>query len=191
MKGMKGYWGGKYWIGNRVLGIGLLMVFSLVGSFNSSATTAAPVKLSWEASADPDVTGYAVYYGVVNSGPTNRMDVGASRTASLKTLQAGFNYFFFVAAYKQGGFESDPSNVIQYTPPAITRLKMAPQRNGAIRVQFRGPAATLCRVEYTESLTPPQWQTLGSTTTDTEGNIIIDDPLAGRPAGRFYRGVLP
>lgn len=60
-----------------------------------------------------------------------------------------------------------------------------------MRVQFRGPAGTLCQVQYAETLDSPQWQSLASATADADGNIAIDDPLAGRSEARFYRGVLP
>lgn len=188
---MKGDWGWRDWVGERFLGISLPLVFSLLGTFNTHATTAAPVRLSWDASADSSVAGYVVYYGEMNTGVTNRLDAGATQTACLKTLQAGVKYFFFVTAYKTGGAESDPSNTVQYTPPALTRLKMGTQPDGTMRVQFRGPAGTLCSVEFTESLTAPQWHTLNSVTTDEEGNIVVDDPLTGQPETRFYRGVLP
>jgi Fibronectin type III domain len=191
MKGMKGFNGGKYLVGNWVSRIGFLLVISLVSSIKIFATPAVPVEFAWDASADPDVTGYAVYYGVVNSSVTNRLDAGASQTATFAHLQAKTNYFFYVAAYTATGLESDPSNVIEYSPPAITCVKLTELEDGAMRIQFRGPAGALCRVEYSESLVSPQWQTLASAIAAEDGDVVVDDPQDGRSAIRFYRGVAP
>src|SRR5690242_17527796 len=88
----------------------LFLTAALLGAGVATAMTAFPVSLAWEASPDDRVTGYAVYYGVENSGVTNRIDVGPSQSVTLYDLAASANYFFFVVSYIDTGLESDPSN---------------------------------------------------------------------------------
>jgi glucose/arabinose dehydrogenase len=63
--------------------------------------------------------------------------------------------------------------------------------NGSYRIRFDGIPDVTYRVEYTPTLSPPQWQTLGSRTADANGMYeLIDTPPAGF-GQRFYRSVYP
>jgi hypothetical protein len=42
-------------------------------------------------------------------------------------------------------------------------------------------------VEYTTSLTPPQWQTLGSATADANGYVTVSDSLTPNFEVEFLR----
>jgi hypothetical protein len=95
----------------------LLIVAPLLAPAQPAPPIAAPVALVWDASPDASVTGCALYYAIVDSGVTNRLDVGMVLTASVSNLLAGSNYLFFVVAYNSSGIESDPSNVLLYSPP--------------------------------------------------------------------------
>src|SRR3989344_7317037 len=99
--------------------LGLLLSLSLLTVLVEKvyAQIAAPVSLEWDPSPDVSVTGYAVYYGVSNGAPAVRMDVGMSLTVSVTNLVAGSPYYFYVVAYNAQSVESDPSNVLLYTPP--------------------------------------------------------------------------
>ncbi len=102
------------------------------GTNNPSASgtnhvTSAPtnVTLAWSPSPDASVIGYALYYGVVGENLTNRLDVGNSLTASVPNLIAGKTYFFFATAYDANRVESEPSNLITYTPSAASGTTVA------------------------------------------------------------------
>ena len=151
--------------------------------------SAAPVTLAWDASPDAAVTGYALYYHLANSLVTNRLDLRTAQTATLINLEAGSDYLIYVVGYDAAGVESPPSNSLLYRPPALSRLRMTKQTDITMSIQFRAAAGALCRVEYAATLASPQWQTLGSATADATGNVLINDPLSGRPSMRFYRGV--
>jgi hypothetical protein len=152
---------------------------------------ASPCMLAWNYSQDPIVVGYALYYGITGSAVTNRFDAGMTNCVTFYNLLAGSNYFFFATTYNATGVESPPSQPVHYCPRALSALKLTEPAGATMNLQFEAAPGSACHVEYTPSLTPPQWQTLASATADTNGNVMISDPLAGNPPTRFYRAVLP
>jgi hypothetical protein len=106
-------------------------------------------------------------------------------------LTASSNYFFFVVAYDSNGAESEPSNLLEYTPSAMSSLKLARLEDGSMRLNFRAGVGTTCRVEFTDSLSSPQWTFLETGVADSNGDVVFNDPPDGRPDSRFYRAALP
>ena len=154
-----------------------------------AATAAAPCAFAWDASANGGVAGYVVYYHLIGSSTTNRLDVGAGRTVTIYNLTASSNYLFYVAAYNAVGLEGSPSNPVFYCPPALSPLRLAALADGTTGVSFRTAPGAVCSVQYTASLFNPQWQTLGSARADASGMVNIIDPLPDRPPDRYYRAV--
>jgi hypothetical protein len=157
----------------------------------AAAFRASPCTLAWDSSADAPVKGYAIYYGIVGSAATNRLDAGLTNQVTLKTLYAFSNYFFYAVAYNTNGIESAPSSMMYYKPRAVSSFKLIASTNGSMKVCFQTAINTACHVEYTPTLNPPGWQTLASTTADTNGCVTITDGLTGKPPTRFYRVVIP
>ena len=180
----------KEFVCRRVLGFGFLIGSLAFASVKVSATTAAPFKLAWDASSDKSVAGYAIYYGLVDSPATNRLDVGMTLATTFSDLEANSNYIFAVVAYKKNGAESSPSNLLVYSPPALSRLKIAPLAGVRSDIQFRAAVGSLCRVEYSATMGASDWHTLGSANADTTGEVTLNDPLLDHPMMRFYRGVV-
>jgi hypothetical protein len=183
------------WPGKLSIGKILLMV-SLIFLTPSTRTEAAspgaiPCTLAWDASADSNLKGYLLYYGIEGSTTTNRVDVGLTNQATLKSLLASSNYFFFVVSYDSNGISSRASAIMYYTPPPMSPLKLTPSTNGAVKVCFRAATNAACYVEYSPTLQPPKWRKLNSATADANGNVAITDPLIGKPSSRFYRAVVP
>ncbi len=152
---------------------------------------ASPCTLGWNCSQDACVAGYTVYYGITGSTVTNRIDARNTNCATFYNLSAGSNYYFYATAYTAAGVESSPTSLVLYRPQAMSTLKMTNPTGAALNLKFQAAPGSLCHVEYTTSLNPPQWQTLSSGTTDTNGNVTISDPLAGDPQSRYYRAALP
>ena len=109
------------------------------------------VKLSWERSADPNATGYNIYYGLLSRRYTQKISFGNSTNATISGLVAGSTYYFAVTAYDQWGDESDFSNEISYKvqtavpPPTLTNNStygglfyeanaLQPQSSGAFKL---------------------------------------------------------
>ena len=152
---------------------------------------ASPCTLAWNYSSNASVVGYALYYGITGSGVTNRLDVGMTNMVTFYNLLASSNYFFYVVAYDAMGTESLPSGIVYYSPCALSALKMTKLAGASMNLQFQAAPGSACHVEYTPTLNPPQWQTLGSATADSSGNITICDPSSGSQPTRFYRAALP
>ncbi|MFZ0826511.1 MAG: fibronectin type III domain-containing protein [Verrucomicrobiia bacterium] len=152
---------------------------------------ACPCTLAWNPSQDSSVAGYALYFGIVDSGTTNRLDVGMTNVITLNTLLASSNYFFYVVAYNGSEVESPPSDVMYYTPQALSSLTPNMLMAGSLNLHFLAPTGAVCHVEFTSTMNPPQWQTLGGAIADANGNVTITDALTGSPPIRFYRAVLP
>lgn len=144
--------------------------------------------VAWEASPSPEVTGYAVYYQVANLPITNRVDVGKTLSVSVSLL-VGAVHSIYAVAYTADGVESEPSNVLNYTPPPVTPLRVSKLPDGSIQLRFRTSPLALCSVEWTPALDPPMWQTLGLglLVADGLGNVVVSDPGAISSPSRFYR----
>jgi len=155
------------------------------------APRACPCTLTWNNSPDATVAGYAIYYGIVGAAATNRLDVGMTNVVTLKNLLSSLHYFFYVAAYNGQGIESPPSNVMPYTPKILSSVQFVHLTDGTASLHFRAPTGAVCHVEYTPTFQPIQWQTLASATADANGNVILTDPLIGRPPSRYYRVAVP
>ncbi|UVT17371.1 MAG: fibronectin type III domain-containing protein [Nitrospira sp.] len=83
-------------------------------------------RLSWDASTDPNVAGYHVYYGKESSGEPGSCSYEGSQgvtapPATINGLEPNTPYFFAISAYggEEGELESPCSNeVLVVTPPA-------------------------------------------------------------------------
>jgi len=81
--------------------------------------------------------------------------------------------------------------VLYANPQVLSSVTLTSMVAGQVTLQFHAVPGTVCRVQYTPSLNAPQWQTLGSATTDANGNVTMtDQPPASTPS-RFYRAVTP
>jgi hypothetical protein len=147
--------------------------------------------LGWNPSPDPTVAGYAVYYFAAGSSVTNRQDVGMTNETTLFTLSACSNYTFYVVAYDASGLESPPSNIVSYNPQVLSSLNVIPAAAGTVNLQFSAAPGTPCHIEYSPTLNPTQWQTLGSATADENGNVTLTDTVPGAAPARFYRAATP
>jgi len=167
--------------------MGLLLV---PAGLKAVALPASPCTLGWTLSHDASIAGYALYFGISGSLATNRQALGRTNAVTLFNLFASSNYFFYVVAYDASGVESPPSNIVNYKPQVMSRLKLTSASPGTKNLQFRAAPASVCLIQYTPTLKPAQWQILGSATADANGNITFADPTTGSAPSRFYRAVL-
>jgi hypothetical protein len=88
------------------------------------------VTFGWEASTDPRVVGYNIYYGTSSHVYTSKVSVGNVTTATISGLVEGTTYYFAATTYDDQNQESDYSDEISYTvpdaptnqPPTITGM---------------------------------------------------------------------
>jgi len=183
-----GFWRRLHPAGKLLL-IGLGGLTPADGRAAVSATIAVPCTLAWDPSRDARVAGYAVYYGQVGSTTTNRLDIGAATNATIYSLTVASNYFFYVTSYNTNQLESSPSPIIFYRPPALSGLRLTPQVNGTVKIQFRTAPGAVGSIQYTVSWVNPGWQTVGTAIADTNGVVTITDSVVKRYPTCFYRAV--
>jgi hypothetical protein len=79
--------------------------------------SAASIKLAWNPSPAPLVTGYRLYYGRSSGVYAVVVDAGNRTDYTVTGLDAGLTYYFTVTAYTGTGDESTFSNETAYTIP--------------------------------------------------------------------------
>jgi len=114
----------------------LLGVFLLLSGLMATAR-AQSVKLAWNASSDPTVTGYCVLYGTTSGTFTTSINVGNITTATISNLTAGVTYYFTVRSYNSQGVESSESNVVSDEVTGSPTVILSTPGNSA---NFNGPS---------------------------------------------------
>jgi len=81
-----------------------------------SVANSGQLRLAWDASVDPDLSGYKVYLGT-SSGVygASPIDVGNLTTCTITGLQPGTVYYVAVTGYNQSGAEGGFSNEVSST----------------------------------------------------------------------------
>ncbi len=97
----------------------------LLGWVCAERLASGSVTIGWNASPDPSVIGYKIYYGTESRNPAAWVDVGNQLMGSVEGLTAGTTYFFAVTAYAGSGLESDFSAEVSTTlagtdPPSVS-----------------------------------------------------------------------
>jgi fibronectin type 3 domain-containing protein len=82
-----------------------------------TTTALEAVNVSWTASTDSDVDGYAVDYWIQGSGYTNSVDTYGATNAIISGLGGGTNYYFAIAPIDPIGVEAIASSEASYTVP--------------------------------------------------------------------------
>jgi hypothetical protein len=83
------------------------------------------VQVSWSASSDSGVYGYAVNYWIQGSGYTNSAQFYGATNGLVSGLVAGTSYFFSVSTIDAYGIEPPSSDVIPYTVPNSAPLALS------------------------------------------------------------------
>src|SRR5580692_11349604 len=88
----------KFEYGQRLLFLGLC----LGAAFLLPAEAVAQIRsvtLGWQASSDPSVVGYDIYYGSASQDYTNEISAANSTTATIPGLVPGVTYYFAATSY--------------------------------------------------------------------------------------------
>jgi hypothetical protein len=84
-----------------------------------SVAAAGQIRLAWDASTDPTVTGYRVYYGTVSGVHTSSINAGNQTTALVSSLTNGARYYFVVRSYNASGVLSAPTGEVNGLAGAV------------------------------------------------------------------------
>ena len=99
----------------------VLLAFFLV---IPSLSHGAEVVLEWDQNLEPDVMGYKIYYGSQSGTYATVIDVGNWTTCVIGGLEPGHTYFIAATVYN-AYYESDYSEEITYTTPALNKPPVA------------------------------------------------------------------
>ena len=94
---------------------------SVPGTFAFTTSGTAPAtgsaRFSWDAVADPRVSGYKVYWGTQSGAYDHSFDAGNVTSVIISGLSAGVNYFSAITAYSNTGGVSDYSVELSFSIP--------------------------------------------------------------------------
>ena len=93
-----------------------ILVFILI-FVSTPEVSAASVRLVWDPSPEPLVTGYRLYIGRSSGVYTDIIDAGNRTDSTITGLDAGLTYYFVATAYTGAGDESVFSNETAFTMP--------------------------------------------------------------------------
>lgn len=107
-----------------VLGGGVALWLTAIRVPGTSAPAAAvsepgstSVKLVWDKSSSPKVTGYKIMFGARPGDYTDTVNVGNEGTVTLTNLKKGTRYYIVAVALDAEGNQSAPSNEIEVVTP--------------------------------------------------------------------------
>ena len=115
----------------RSLRIFHIILFAAFVLFSSppSKVHAAQITLAWDASTDPNIAGYKVYYGNASGSYPAAVDVGRQTSCTIANLSGGLAYYFAATEYDQSGQESGYSNEVVYAPTSPCTFSLSPAAN--------------------------------------------------------------
>ena len=174
---------------------GFLGIFLLTMAICPGANAVQSAFLSWNASTDPTVIGYNIYYGGESGVYTNEISVSNVTSAVIPGLVEGATYYFVVTAYDSFDDESLFSNEAGYLvpssgssnppPPPGAKLQLNPITGGGFTLTGQGISGHTYQVEMTSDLTT--WTTISIQTAGPDGTFQFTDLSAAYSPMRFYR----
>src|SRR5678815_3514079 len=93
-----------------------LLVFAAFLAASAGTAFSAEVRLAWDATAQPGLAGYKMYYRMASKSDVTRIDVGNVTTYTVTGLKTNTTYNFCVTAYYTSGNESICSNQVSANP---------------------------------------------------------------------------
>jgi len=130
-----------------------LSLFVCLLSFQAFAT--GFVALGWNASVDPNVVGYKIYYGLASGVYTWSIDVGNVTNAVVSGLTQNTSYYFAAKSCDALGNESDFSgeaNITASSPAAMT-FSSGTYAGGQFNLCVSGSTNYQCVVQVSTNLT--------------------------------------
>jgi len=160
-----------------------LLAWLLPLTFGALALAVQGFTLAWNASTDPTVVGYAVYYGT-STNYTTRIDVHTNTTFTVTNLQPGLTYYFAVTDYNAAHVESVPAGPINFLVPGLLKLQSKSATNSGTVVSF--PVAPTHSYTLQVSTNLLTWSDLWQTSMATSNAWVqYVDPTTNK--AKYYR----
>jgi hypothetical protein len=123
------------------------------------------IALAWDASPDPTVTGYRVFFGVQPSTYTNSVSFGNVTCGTISNLARATTYYFAATAHDAAGVESPLSNETFWPQPYSNYVTVAVSR--------RSTLADTGTVVWSQTLTNPPGDSAFFETTIRQTNDAV------------------
>jgi hypothetical protein len=166
---------------------GILMAWLFQGTGEVRAQTAQAsyeVKLAWNASTSPDVTGYRIHYGPASGTYLFTIVLGNVTSTTVSGLAERTTYHFAVSAINAAGLESDYSNEVNHKP-GHHMSDFGITENGESVLFLRGLIGSQYDIEASEDL--KAWILIDTVTMPAGGSMKFSDPDKASHPRRFYR----
>ncbi len=107
--------------------LGLVFFLLLaMGTWPADSAHPANVGLQWDASTDPNVSAYKIYFGKTSRSYGSPVDVGSTTGCTISGLEDGATYYFAATAIDTAGDESGYSNEAIHTTPGGCTPSLSP-----------------------------------------------------------------
>lgn len=151
------------------------------------------------------ITGPATLGGQLAVSMVNNFIPAPGATFTILTATGGVSSGFANAPIEGARFQTADgrgSFAIHFTPTSVALGQFIPnppsglgridrESGGGYRVTFTGTPGMTYTIQFTATLAPPSWQTLGTAAADSQGVYsFLNTPPAGT-SQRFYRSILP
>ncbi len=155
-----------------------------------SAVHSAQITLAWDASADPNIAGYKVYYGSASGSYSAAVDVGGQTTCTIPNLSAGTPYYFAATEYDKSGQESGYSNEVVYYPTSSCTFSISPTANSFNSAGGSGTigVTTQAGCAWTAG-SSVSWTVISSNSSGT-GNGAVNYSVLANPNGSSRSGTI-
>lgn len=79
---------------------------------------------------------------------------------------------------------------VQLVNSPFTRLELAKQADGAMRITLNGSPHSTWNIQYAKPANSPQWTTIATVTANATGNAVVTNLPRSEVISRFYRAAL-
>jgi PKD repeat protein len=148
-----------------------ILLFSVL--LHTSSAYAGQATLAWDASNEPDVSGYRLHYGQASRNYTASIDVGSQTNYTITGLQEGKTYYFAATAISsagESGFSNEASKAIPYTAPTSNFNATPLTGTVPLTISFNDTS--------TGTITDWRWD-FGNGATSTASNALFSYDLPG------------
>lgn len=161
-------------------------VYQPVRGLSATPPVTYSVTLSWNASVNPGVAGYYLFFGTTSTTCTNSIAVGSSTTNTITGLAGGVTYYFAAASYDTNGMESPVSDEISYTTPTgLQTVGMNAGFNQQGVLTVTGQIGLSYNILATQDF--KTWTVIGAVTIGPSGLVDFIDTNAASYSRRFYQ----
>lgn len=166
----------------------LLYITPAVTSLAASSSLTPSVILNWDASPDTNIAGYKLYYGTNSGSYPQVVSAGLVTQTTVTGLTPGTPYYFAATASDSTGLESDYSNEITFTMPALRPGQSLPELRlfqAGTKSILQWPANYPGYTLQCSSSPAGEWTDLTSSPSISGSNFIYTNTVSA--AQQYYR----